>query len=145
MTVEEYLRGEIPGYPFEDYVLKKAAASPMFAKPVKLRALSLDDSVEDNAEDEEFVKSLTYATSTLYYSAAGAFSGGSRSEQVGDIHASVSGIEITQRDRDYFRQRGDDLRGEIGAAVEEMRTDSGGMFDASDRQKRTPNCRRAWS
>lgn len=145
MTVEEHLRGEIPGYPFEDYVLKKAAASPMFAKPVALKPISLDDEVESNATDEEFVKSLTYATSTLYYSAAGAFSGGSRSEQVGDIHASMSGFIITQRDRDYYRAMGDKLRGEVGADVEETQSDSGGMFDASNLRKRTPNCRRSWS
>lgn len=144
MTVEEHLRGEIPGYPFEDYVLKKAAASPIFAKPVALRAISLDDVVEDNATDEEFVKSLIYATSTLYYSAAGAFSGGSRSEQVGDIRASMSGFIITQRDRDYYRAMGDKLRGEVGADVEEDMADTGGAFDASSLVKRTPNLRRTW-
>lgn len=145
MTVEDYLRSEIPGYPFKECDLKRAVLSPIFAKPVKLRALSLDDSVEDNAEDEEFVKSLTYATSTLYYSAAGAFSGGSLSEQVGDIRASVSGIIITQRYRDYFRTMGDKFRKQIGADVEETSTDSGGMRDGSYLIKRTPNCRRAWS
>lgn len=145
MTVEEHLRGEIPGYPFEDYVLKKAAASPIFAKPVALKPISLDDEVEDNATDEDFVKSLIYATSTLYYSAAGAFSGGSRSEQVGDIRASRSGFIITQRDRDYYRAMGDKLRGEVGADIEETQNDSGGMFDASDIRKRIPNCRPSWS
>ena len=126
-------------------MLKKAAVSPIFAKPTPLKAISLDDEVEDNATDEEFVKSLIYATSTLYYSAAGAFSGGSQSEQVGDIRASQSGFIITQRDRDYYRSMGDKLRGDIGADIEEMETDSGGMFDASSLRKRTPNCRRSWN
>ena len=131
MTVEEHLRGEIPGYPFEEYVLKKAAYSPRRAKPVKLRALSLDDVIEEYDGDEEFDKSLTYATSTLYYSAAGAFSGGSRSEQVGDVHASMSGFVITQADRAYWRAMGDKLRGDIGAESEETGQGQGGMFDAS--------------
>lgn len=145
MTVEEYLRAEIPGYPFRDEVFAKAAYSPKRAKPVKLRALSLDDVIEDYDDDEEFDKSLTYATSTLYYSAAGAFSGGSSSEQVGDIRASRSGFIITQRDRDYYRAMGDKLRGLIGADIEETESDSGGMFDASNLRKRTPNCRRSWN
>ncbi|MCM1295805.1 MAG: hypothetical protein NC311_09715, partial [Muribaculaceae bacterium] len=80
MTVEDYLSAEIPGYPFKHNVLEKAAFSPYKAKPVRLRALSLNDVIEDYIDDEEFDKSLTYALSTLYYSAAGAFSGGSRSE-----------------------------------------------------------------
>ena len=145
MTVEEYLRGEIPGYPFEDYVLKKAAYSPKKATPVKLRALSLDDVIEEHEDDEEFDKSLIYATSTLYYSAAGAFSGGSRHEQVGDISASMSGFIITQRDRDYYRATGDKLRGLVGADIEETKADSGGMFDASSLRKPSPKRRRIWN
>lgn len=145
MTVEEYLRGEIPGYPFEDYVLKKAAYSPKKATPVKLRALSLDDVIEDHEDDEEFDKSLIYATSTLYYSAAGAFSGGSRHEQVGDISASRSGFIITQRDRDYYRATGDKLRGLIKADIEEVQTAGGGMFDASNLCNQPPKRRRPWN
>lgn len=145
MTVEEYLRGEIPGYPFEDFVLKKAAYSPCKATPVKLRALSLDDIIEEHEDDEEFDKSLIYATSTLYYSAAGAFSGGSRHEQVGDISASRSGFIITQRDRDYYRSMGDKLRGTLGADIEEVQSDSGGMFDAGSLRKPTPKRRRPWN
>lgn len=143
-TVEEYLRAEID-YPFADNVLKKAALSPVFAKPVAFRAIALDDIVDDNTDDEDFVKSLKYATSTLYYSAAGAFSGGSISEQVGDVRASKRGFVITQRDRDNYRAMGDMLRRELGAAVDETQTDSGGMFDARDRRKHTPKCRRSWN
>ena len=145
MTVEEYLRGEIPGYPFEDYVLKKAAYSPKKATPVKLRALSLDDVIEEHEDDEEFDKSLIYATSTLYYSAAGAFSGGSRHEQVGDITASMSGFIITPRDRDYYRATGDKLRGLIKADIEELQTEQGGMFAASSLRKPSAKRRRIWS
>ena len=131
MTVEEYLNAEIPGYPFKHEVLEKAALSPIFAKPVKMRAIALGDVIEDYADDEDFIRSLTYATSTLYYSAAGAFSGGSRSEQVGDVHASMSGFIITQADRAYYRSMGDKLRGDVGAEIEETEQDTGGMFDAS--------------
>lgn len=132
-TVEEYLRAQID-YPFKEVVLKYAVISPVFAKPNRLRAVSLSDLIEDNYDDEDFIKSLKYATSTLYYCMAGVFSGGSRSEQVGDIRASMSGFTITQRDREYYRAMGDALRGEVGAAVAESETDSGGLFDASDRQ-----------
>lgn len=145
MTVEAYLRAEIPGYPFKEEVIARAAYSPRKAKPIKLRALSLNDVVEDYDDDEEFDKSLTYALSTLYYSAAGAFSGGSRHEQVGDISASMSGFIITQKDRDYYRSMGDKLRGVVGAAIEEMQSDSGGMFDASSLRKPTPKRRRIWN
>ena len=125
------MRARVPGFPLADVVLEDAALSPIFARPEGLRALSLADDVEDNADDEGFVKSLKYATSTLYYSMAGVFSGGSRTEQVGDMRASVSGFVITQRDRDYYREMGDKLRGEVGAEVEPAGVDSGGMFDAS--------------
>lgn len=138
MTVEEHLRGEIPGYPFEEYVLKKAALSPIFAKPTAMRAIALEDVIEDNADDEDFVRSLTYATSTLYYSAAGAFSGGSRSEQVGDVHASMSGFIITQADRAYYRSMGDKLRGDVGADIDETLQETGGMFDASHLRNTKP-------
>ena len=145
MTVEAYLRARVPGFPITDVVLEDAALSPIFAKPERLRALSPADDVEDNAEDGGFVKSLKYATSTLYYSMAGVFSGGSRTEQVGDIRASLSGIEITQRNRDYYREMADKLRKEIGAEVEPVQAESGGMFDAGNLRKRTPKCRRRWN
>lgn len=141
MTVEEYLRAEIPGYPFKDEVIARAAYSPRKAKPVKLRALSLDDVIEDYDDDDVFDKSLTYALSTLYYSAAGAFSGGSRSEQVGDVHASMSGFIITQADRAYYRGMGDKLRGDVGAEIDESLQETGGMFDASHLRNTKPTRR----
>ncbi len=131
MTVESYLRAQVPGYPFEQSVLENAALSPLFARPAALRALSLGDNVEEHAEDEEWVRSLRYATSTLFYSASGVFSGGSRSEQVGDVHASLSGFVITQSDREYYRSQGDRLRAETGTEPEESGVESGGAFDAT--------------
>lgn len=137
MTVEAYLRARVPGYPFELPVLEDAAISPIFAKPVALKALSLKDTIEDHASDEDWVKALKYATSTLYYSIAGVFSGGSRTEQVGDIRTSQSGFVITKSDRDYYRSQGDELRKQIGADVEESATEQGGMFDATYLTKKT--------
>lgn len=137
MTVEAYLRARVPGYPFEVAVLEDAALSPVFAKPVRFRALSIKDDVEDNVDDEDFYKSLRYATSTLYYSAAGVFSGGSRSEQVGDVRASLSGFTITQSDREYYRKMGDKLRGELGCEVEQDVTEQGCMFDATNLRRST--------
>lgn len=134
MTVEAYLRARIPGYPFEAVVLESAALSPI---EVGLQPLKLTDSVEDVYADEELLKSLKYATSTLYYSAAGVFSGGSRTEQVGDVRASLSGFIITQADRDYWRKRGDKLREELGFDPEENLSDDGGMFDATPLRRDT--------
>lgn len=131
MTVEEKLRATIPGYPFEMVVLKNAVISPIFAKPMPLRAISLDDEIEDYFENPNWVRSLKYALSTLYYSASGVFSGGSRSEQIGDVRTSLSGFIITQADREYWRKLADKLRGEIGCEEEEDVADQGGMFDAS--------------
>lgn len=135
MTVEAYLRAKVPGYPFEMSVLENAAISPVFAKPEALMALSLDDEIEshivDGVMDEEFEKALKYATSTLYYSVSGVFSGGSRSEQVGDVRASLSGFIITQSDRDYYRRLANRLRKELGMDVEEDVALGGKAFDAS--------------
>lgn len=142
MTVEAYLRAQVPGYPFEIGVLENAVLSPIFARPDPLHSLSIKDIVEDNANDKEWVKSLKYATSTLFYSASGVFSGGSRSEQVGDIHASLSGFIITQSDREYYRNMGDKLRKEIGYEPEETIQMQGGMFDASE--LRTANTPKQW-
>lgn len=135
MTVEAYLRAQVPGYPFEIAVLENAALSPLFARPEKMLAVSLDDAVEEHTDNEEWLKSLKYATSTLYYSASGVFSGGSRSEQVGDVRASQSGFIITQADREYYRSMGDRLRGELGCEVEPDNTPKGCMFDASSLRK----------
>lgn len=145
MTVEAYLRAQVPGYPFETAVIEYAAVSPMFARPDAMCPLNISDVVEDNADDEGWVKSLKYATSTLFYSAAGVFSGGSRSEQVGDVHASQSGFTITQSDREYYRKVADELRGEIGAQIEKNVNEDTGAFDATDRRKRTSKKGCIWS
>ena len=129
MTVEAYLRAQIPGYPFSTEVLENAALSPMFAKPDAMESISLSDIIEEHNDDEEFLRSLKYATSTLYYSAAGLFSGGSRTEQVGDVRASLSGYIITQADRDWWRKRGDALREELGIEPEEDLSTASCMFD----------------
>lgn len=135
MTVEAYLRAKVPGYPFEMTVLENAAVSPVFAKPTALQALNLSDELESHIEDgvmnEDFEKALKYAESTLYYSVSGAFSGGSRSEQVGDVRASLSGYIITQSDRDFYRNMANKLRKELGVEAEESATTSGVAFDAS--------------
>lgn len=130
MTVDAYLRAEVPGYPFESNVIEKACLSPVFAKPTPLHPISKTDVIEDFVDDDEFIKSLKYATSTLYYSAAGVFSGGSRSEKRGNRQMSVSGFIITQSDREYYRRIGDKLRGELDCEIEEGVSDEGRMFDA---------------
>lgn len=143
MTVEAYLRAQVPGYPFEIEVLENAALSPIFAKPEALRPISINDVIEDNVDQEDWAKALKYATSTLFYSAAGMFSGGSRSEQVGDVHASQSGFIITQADREYYRSMGDKLRGEIGYELEVAVQDTGGAFDAT--KLRNANRPKQWN
>lgn len=135
MTVEAYLRAKVSRYPFEMSVLENAALSPIFAKPSALSPLDLNDEVEahivDGVMDAEFERALKYAESTLYYSVSGAFSGGSRSEQVGDVRASLSGFIITQADRDFYRNLAHKLRKELGVEIEDLGTTAGRAFDAS--------------
>ena len=132
MTVGEYFEASIPGYPIGtlEKVLDGAAFSPILAEP-KLQALSLDDEIADHLDDAEWMSSLKYALSTLYYSMSGVFSGGSRSEQVGDVRASLSGFQVTSADREYYRKKADSLREELGYDVEDDVKEVGGMFDAT--------------
>ena len=131
MTVGEYFEASIPGYPIGTLgsVLDGAAFSPILAEP-KLQALSLDDEIADHLDDAEWMSSLKYALSTLYYSMSGVLSGGSRSEQVGDVRASLSGFQVTSADREYYRKKADALREELGYDVEDDVKETGGMFDA---------------
>lgn len=137
MKVSEYFETAVPGYPVQSLgsVMKGAAFSPVLASPA-LIPLNLDDDISDHLEDAVWMKSLKYALSSLYYSMSGVFSGGSRSEQVGDVRASLSGFTITQSDREYYRSLADKIRGEIGYKTEEVSPDSGGMFDASPLRRR---------
>lgn len=134
MIVESYLRAQIPGYPFDNAVLENAALSPIFARPIAMKAIQLSDVIEDNANNEEFIKSLKYATSTLFYSASGVFSGGSRSERVGEIQSSISGFIVTKSDREYYRSVANKLREELGAEIEQSAEEAGGLFDATPMQ-----------
>jgi hypothetical protein len=131
MTVDAYLRTRVPGYPFSDRDIEGAVASVLFAEPTPLRALNLDDEISDIADSEEWTKSLKYAESSLYYAIAGVFSGGSKSEQVGDIKVSTSGYSITQADRARFCEKADKLREQIGCTVDASSDNDDGMFDAT--------------
>jgi hypothetical protein len=141
MKVEAYLRSKVTGYPWDKDTLEAACISPLFAKPSKLEPIDLNDEIEAIADDEAKTKSLKYAVSTLYYAVSGVFSGGSRSEQVGDVKTSVSGYEVTQADREYYRNLADSLRDEIECETEED-VDEGGLFDASTLRK--PQARKGY-
>ena len=143
MTVEKYFEAAIPGYPVQSLgaTLANAAFSPLLADP-PLRAIGLSENISDYLDDSEWMASLKYALSTLYYSMSGVFSGGSRSEKVGDVQASLSGFIITQSDREYYRSMGDKLRKELGYEPEEVVQEQGGMFDATS--LRTPNRAKRW-
>lgn len=148
MTVREHFEAAIPGYPVQSLgaTLANAAFSPALAKPKldpPLQAISLDDDISDHLDDEVWMASLNYALSTLYYSMSGVFSGGSRTEQDGDVRASLSGFIITKDDREYYRSMGDKLRKEAGYEPEEPVQETGGMFDATG--LRTPQPKRRWS
>ena len=137
MKVSEYFEQAVPGYPVQSLgsVMKGAAFSPVLASPA-LIPLNLDDDISDHLEDAVWMKSLDYALSSLYYSMSGVFSGGSRSEQVGDVRASLSGFTITQSDRNLFIEKANELRVKIGYKTEKVSYDSGGMFDASPLRRR---------
>ena len=137
MKVSKWLSGQISGYPIESLgsVLESAAFSPVLASPA-LIPLNLDDDISDHLEDAVWMKSLDYALSSLYYSMSGVFSGGSRSEQVGDVRASLSGFTITQSDRNLFIEKANEIRVKLGYKTEKVLYDSGGMFDASPLRRR---------
>lgn len=137
MKVSEYFEQAIPGYPVQSLgsVMKGAAFSPVLASPA-LIPLNLDDDISDHLEDAVWMKSLKYALSSLYYSMSGVFSGGSRSEQVGDVRASLSGFTITQSDRKLFIEKANEIRVKLGYKTEKVLYDSGGMFDASPLRRR---------
>lgn len=137
MKVSEYFEQAFPGYPVQSLgsVMKGAAFSPVLASPA-LIPLNLDDDISDHLEDAVWMKSLDYALSSLYYSMSGVFSGGSRSEQVGDVRASLSGFTITQSDRKLFIEKANEIRVKLGYKTEKVLYDSGGMFDASPLRRR---------
>lgn len=141
-TVKEYLQGQFQNYRIDDAVFKAAAVSPLLAKPQRFMAIELDADFTDYCDDEVMMNSLQYALSSLCYSMSAAFSGGSRSEQVGDVHASETGRTITQQDREYYQSLGDKIRKDLGCEIEETVQEQGGMFDATS--LRTPNRPKRW-
>lgn len=133
MTVESWLRGHFHGLgnQIESNVLEVAAWSPIEARPTPFQAVALTDEVEDYISDEDYMKGLNYALSTLYYSMSAAITGGTKSEKRGNRQISIGGYPLTTKDREAFRALGDKLRKELGAEVDEDVSDSGGMFDAT--------------
>lgn len=140
-TIREYLQGQFQNYRIDDAVFKAAAVSPLLAKPKRFMAIDLDADFADYCDEEEMMNSLQYALSSLCYSMSAAFSGGSRSEQVGDVHASETGRTITQQDREYYRSLGDKIRRDLGCEVEETVQEQGGMKDFTYMRNRP----RRWS
>lgn len=134
MKVEQWLRGHFHGLgsQIELNVLEVAAISPMEALPSPMNPVNLDDDIEERISDEEFMKSLNYALSTLYYSMSTAITGGTKSEKRGNRQVSVGGYPLTTKDRESFRKMGDRLRAALGCKVDNTsNTYQGGMFDAS--------------
>lgn len=132
MTVENWLRGHFHGLgnQIELQTLEVAALSPVEARPAALRAIALDDEVEDYIVDAEWMKGLRYALSTLYYAMSAAITGGTKSEKRGNRQISIGGYPLTTKDREAFRALGDKLRGQLGAELDEDVSDGGGAFDA---------------
>lgn len=131
MNVETYLRAQVPGYPLDLAVLEYAVISPLMATPIPFQPITLNDEIDTNAADENFIESLKYATSTLFYAMSGVFSGGSTSETVGDVSASRSGFIITKLDREYYRSRANKLRSELGTDLMDNPASESAMFDAT--------------
>ena len=138
MTVERWLRGKFQGIGrlIDPDVLGVAALSPVEARPVPFRAVLLGDEVENFIGEPEYMDSLKYALSTLYYSMSGATDGGTRSEKRGNRQISIGGKAIDVATREAWRREGDRLRRELGCMVEDTATESGGMFDATNLRRR---------
>lgn len=139
MTVEEYLRAKLGGFPIDDNVLEMAILS---AVEVGLTPISLTDNVEDILADEERTKSLKYSLSTLYYSASGYFTGMKQSEQVGDVRVSVSSFNISYANINHWRSLADKLRQELGFETEDVIASEAEMFDATYLRNPSRNCHR---
>lgn len=134
MTVEEYLRAKLGGFPVDINVLSLAVLSPT---EVGLTPLSLTDDVAEILADEDLSKSLKYALSTLYYSASGYFTGMKQSEQVGDVRASISSFTIDWGNRYLWHRLANKLREELGFEPEEDLMEANGtMFDATSLARR---------
>lgn len=133
MTIEKWLRGHFHGLgsQIEIDVLEVAAVSPLEARPKQFNAVRLEDEYEDFINDKEYVNSLQYALSTLFYSMSSAVSGGTKSEKRGNRQISIGGYALTTRDREAFRNRADQIRKDLGCEIEEPDTEQGGMFDAT--------------
>lgn len=133
MTVEQWLRGHFHGLgnQIEKNVLEVAAISPVGARPSSMSPVYLEDRVEDMYGDENMMKSLKYALSTLYYSMSASITGGTKSERRGNRQISIGGYPLTTKDREAFRSLGDRIREELGSNKEEEYSNEGGMFDAS--------------
>lgn len=138
MTVESWLRGHFQGIgtQIESSVLEAAALSPVFSKPVPFLAIHVSDEVTEHLDDADFMDSLKYALSTLYYSMSAAITGGTKSEKRGNRQITIGGYPLTTKDREAFRAMGDKLRRELGSDIDEESHDKGGMFDAANLQKK---------
>lgn len=133
MTVEQWLRGHFHGLgnQIEKNVLEVSALSPIGALPSSMPPVYLEDRVEDIYGNDDTIKSLKYALSTLYYSMSASITGGTKSEKRGNRQISIGGYPLTTKDREAFRALGDRLRDELGAEKDSDISDDGGMFDAS--------------
>lgn len=94
----------------------------------------MDDDIDDYDDDPTFQIRLDYASSTVYYSVLGVFSGGGYTEQVGDVKVVRSSYTVTKDDRDRFRLLADALRRKHGFDVESA--DDGGIYDATYLRRR---------
>lgn len=137
MTVEEYLRAKLGGFPVDDDVLAMAVLS---AVEVGLTPISLTDDVESIIADPDLSRSLKYSLSTLYYSASGYFTGMKQSEQVGDVRVSVSSFNISYANINRWRELADKLREELGFETEDVATSNAEMFDAAYLRSPSTRC-----
>ena len=133
MTVEQWLTGHFHslGNQIEKNVLEVATLSPIAEVPSSRPPVYLEDRVEDIYTNDDTMRSLKYALSTLYYSMSASITGGTKSEKRGNRQISIGGYPLTTKDREAFRALGDRLRDELGAEKDSDISDDGGMFDAS--------------
>lgn len=127
MTVGEYLASLVPGLEMTEAVLRRAAYSPL---EVGLQPFELDDDAYPEERPSDFQQRLDYASSTVYYSVLGYFTGGSYSEKMGDVSVSRGATTITMSDRARFKLLADNLRKKYGYEVEEDAATSE-MYDLS--------------
>lgn len=135
MTVEKWLRGKLQGIGNQLTVdeLQVAVDATGDIDDERFMAISLTDEKDDYRGDKIFLNSLWYALSELLYAMSTATNTGQKSEKRGNRQITTGGVSYTTSDRERYLNRANEIRKDLGLTPKDAKTNSGGMFDATNR------------